>query len=97
MGQTLLHGVRHPKTEAAAWGGPRFLERTGDGYFPGNASGDGDFVQDELAAALQAAVGWDNAMGLKETVEEILLAEGITSVEDLGGESLTEVLQGILE
>lgn len=92
-----LHGVRHPKTERDAWGGPQFLERDGDRYFPGGDSADGDFVQDELAAALQAAIGWTNAAGLREVVNEILIAEGIGSMDDLGGESLTELMQGILQ
>ena len=91
------HGVRHPKSERLVWGGPQFLVREGDRYFPGNSSGDGDFVQDELAAALQAAIGWTNAAGLREVVNEILMAEGITSMDDIGGESLTELMQGILQ
>lgn len=89
---TLHHGARHPKTEKAAWGGPQFLDR--DSVFTGQ--GDGDFVQDELAGALQAAIGWTNEAGFKEAVQEILMGVGIYTMEDTGGESLTEILQGIL-
>ena len=92
MPVSLHHGVRHPKTEKAAWGGPQFLDR--DSVFTGQD--DGDFVLDELAAALQAAIGWTNPAGLREVVNEILMAEGIGSMDDIGGESLTELLQGIL-
>ncbi|MCL5459826.1 hypothetical protein M3M33_14415, partial [Loigolactobacillus coryniformis] len=58
--------------------------------------GDSAILEPELAQALQSAIGLTNAAGLRGFLNEVLFAEGIVTMDELGGESLTSLIQGIL-
>ena len=90
----ILLGPRHGKTEKAAWGGVELLDR--ESVFVLD-DGDSAILEPELAQALQSAIGLTNAAGLRGFLNEVLWSEGIGTMDELGGESLTNILQGILE
>lgn len=89
----ILLGPRHGKTEKATWGGFELLDR--DSVLV-NDDGGTAILEPELAQALQAAIGLNNAAGLRGFLNEVLWSEGIGTMDELGGESLTNLIQGIL-
>jgi len=59
--------------------------------------GSRDELDLDLAAALLSNLGIQGSSERQNFLDQLLPDLGIASVDDLGGESLTEVLQGILE
>ncbi len=80
------------RTQTSTWG--ELLDRVQPFYEDGTR----DELDPDLASALLEGVFGSNP-GPKQRqafLDELLPAYGICCVEDLGGESLTEVLEGIL-
>lgn len=61
-----------------------------------NEDGSKDELNPELAQALLAHLGPMPEAGLRTFLRDLLADEGIASLEDLSGESLTTIIQGIL-
>lgn len=80
-------------TQKAAWKGFELLDRQSV-----LIEGDGakDELEPDLAAALQAAIGPQTDAGLRSFLTELLADAGIASMDDLDGEQLTSLVQGIL-
>lgn len=95
-------------TQAATWGGFHFIDRQSDLV---NEDGSRDCLDPDLAQALIQTLGpttnrplyandrtaHDEDPHLKAALREILTDIGIADMDDLGGVSLEELLQGILE
>lgn len=78
------------RTQTGTWG--ELLDRVPLMDDEGNR----DELDPDLAAALQSELGLQGPKQRQAFLDELLPAYGITSVDDLGGYSLTEVLEGIL-
>ena len=94
VARTHRAGYARGQSEKAVWGGFELLDR---GSVLVGEGGDPDALEAELAAALQSAIGPSNPRALRAFLNELLPEIGVGSMDELGGESLATVLQGILE
>lgn len=80
------------QSQSAAWGELDLLDRTPLVAEDGSRAN----LDPDLTAAIVESIGAGSPAGLRAFVNELLYSEGIVSMEDLNGEQLTEIIQGIL-
>lgn len=81
-------------TQKAAWKGFELLDR---GSVLVTEDGTSDDLDPDLTAALLASMDAGSPAGVREFLTEVLADVGIADMEDLGGEQLSEIVQGILD
>lgn len=81
-------------TQKAAWKGFELLDRQS---VLATEDGTKEELDPELAATIQAALGPQTDVGLRSFLTELLADAGIGDMDDLGGEQLTSLVQGILD
>ena len=79
-------------TQKATWKGFELLDRQSVLVAE---DGSKDELDPDLAAALQANLGPMSSSGMRSFLTELLASEGISSMDDLGGEQLTTLIAGI--
>lgn len=81
-------------TQRAAWKKVELLDRQSDLINPDGSKFE---LQIDLVKALQDSLGPMNEIGLRTFIQDVLRDAGVNSLEDLGGYTITDILQGILE
>ncbi len=61
-----------------------------------NEDGSRDDIDPLLTTALMSSLGFDDPMGVRAFLRELTNDIGIATLEDLNGETLTNLLEGIL-
>lgn len=81
-------------TQKAAWKGFELIDRESVLV---DEDGGKDDLDPDLTAALLSAMETGTPQGVRELLTEILADEGAAEMEDLDGEQLSSIVQGILD